>query len=155
MTVGRMQITLGEHCEPRKTRQDSSSLGSAARRLTLSRWALWLDLSEISYPSISTAKATRCATERLTTLGGTAPGTEAPYYTRRRLRPHMCPGLAARRAPTQIEIAAENALLYLATDGGDGGGNTAARKTCYVDGKMAYLSAASRSIGAGQANAGR
>ena len=38
MTVGRMQITLGEHCGPRKTRQDSSSLGSAARRLTLSRY---------------------------------------------------------------------------------------------------------------------
>eukprot|EP00964_Phaeocystis_antarctica_P122348 scaffold86003_cov77-Phaeocystis_antarctica.AAC.1 len=36
MTVGRMQITLGEQCGPRKTRQDSSSLGSAARRLTLS-----------------------------------------------------------------------------------------------------------------------
>eukprot|EP00964_Phaeocystis_antarctica_P035174 scaffold20063_cov30-Phaeocystis_antarctica.AAC.3 len=54
-----MQITLGEHGGPRKTRQDSSSLGSATRRLTLSRWALWLDLSEISYPSISTAEATR------------------------------------------------------------------------------------------------
>ena len=38
MTVGRMQITLGEHCGPRKTRQDSSSLGTAARRLTLSRY---------------------------------------------------------------------------------------------------------------------
>ena len=40
MTVGRMQITLGEHGGPRKTRQDSScsSLGSAARRLTLSRY---------------------------------------------------------------------------------------------------------------------
>eukprot|EP00964_Phaeocystis_antarctica_P062273 scaffold37295_cov71-Phaeocystis_antarctica.AAC.2 len=38
MTVGRMQITLGEHGWPRKTRQDSSSLGSAARRLTLSRY---------------------------------------------------------------------------------------------------------------------
>ena len=38
MTVGRMQITLGEHGGPRKTRQDSSSLGTAARRLTLSRY---------------------------------------------------------------------------------------------------------------------
>jgi len=38
MTVGRMQITLGEHGGPSKTRQDSSSLGSAARRLTLSRY---------------------------------------------------------------------------------------------------------------------
>ena len=38
MTVGRMQITLGEHGGPRKTRQDSSSLGPAARRLTLSRY---------------------------------------------------------------------------------------------------------------------
>ena len=38
MAVGRMQITLGEHGGPRKTRQDSSSLGSAARRLTLSRY---------------------------------------------------------------------------------------------------------------------
>ena len=28
MTVGRMQITLGEHGGPRKTRQDSSSLGT-------------------------------------------------------------------------------------------------------------------------------
>ena len=37
MTVGRMQIALGEHGGPRKTRQDSSSLGSAAQRLTLSR----------------------------------------------------------------------------------------------------------------------
>ena len=87
MTVGRMQITLGEHGGPRKTRQDSSSLGTAARRLTLSRyvarlkprcgslalsviwyvlircrrWALWLDLSEISYPSLVAAKATRWA----------------------------------------------------------------------------------------------
>ena len=32
------QTTLGEHRGPRKTRQDSSSLGSAARRLTLSRY---------------------------------------------------------------------------------------------------------------------
>ena len=38
MTVGRMQTTLDEHGGPRKTRQDSSSLGSAARRLTLSRY---------------------------------------------------------------------------------------------------------------------
>ena len=38
MTVGRMQITLGEHGGPRKTRQDSFSLGTAARRLTLSRY---------------------------------------------------------------------------------------------------------------------
>ena len=38
MTVGRMQITLGEHGGPRKFRQDSSSLGTAARRLTLSRY---------------------------------------------------------------------------------------------------------------------
>jgi hypothetical protein len=38
MTVGRMQIALGEHSGPRKTRQDSSSLGSAAQRLTLSRY---------------------------------------------------------------------------------------------------------------------
>ena len=38
MTVGRMQITLGEHGGPRETRQDSSSLGTAARRLTLSRY---------------------------------------------------------------------------------------------------------------------
>ena len=88
MTVGQMQITLGEHGGQRKTRQDSSSLGTAARRLTLSRYVarlkprcgslalsvMWyvptvsqvgamarlLDLSEISYPSISTAKATRC-----------------------------------------------------------------------------------------------
>ena len=38
--MGRMQITLGEHGGPRKTRQcqDSSSLGTAARRLTLSRY---------------------------------------------------------------------------------------------------------------------
>jgi hypothetical protein len=35
MTVGRMQIALGEHGGPRKTRQDSSSLGSAAQRLIL------------------------------------------------------------------------------------------------------------------------
>ena len=33
-----MQVTLGEHGGPRKTRQDSSSLGTAARRLTLSRY---------------------------------------------------------------------------------------------------------------------
>ena len=32
------QTTLGEHRGPRKTRQDSSSLGCAARRLTLSRY---------------------------------------------------------------------------------------------------------------------
>ena len=38
MVVGWKQITLGEHRGPRKTRQDSSSLGSAARRLTLSRY---------------------------------------------------------------------------------------------------------------------
>ena len=36
--LGRMQIALGEHGGPRKTRQDSSSLGSAAQRLTLSRY---------------------------------------------------------------------------------------------------------------------
>ena len=38
MVVGWKQITFGEHRGPRKTRQDSSSLGSAARRLTLSRY---------------------------------------------------------------------------------------------------------------------
>jgi hypothetical protein len=38
MTVGRMQIALGEHGGPCKTRPDSSSLGSAAQRLTLSRY---------------------------------------------------------------------------------------------------------------------
>lgn len=38
MVVGWKQITLGEHRGPRKTRQDSSSLGNAARRLTLSRY---------------------------------------------------------------------------------------------------------------------
>ena len=32
----RMQVTLGEHGGPRKTRQDSFSLGTAGRRLTLS-----------------------------------------------------------------------------------------------------------------------
>ena len=31
-------MTLGEHRGPRKTRQDTSSLGCAARRLTLSRY---------------------------------------------------------------------------------------------------------------------
>ena len=33
-----MQVTLGEHGGPRKTRQDSFSLGTAGRRLTLSRY---------------------------------------------------------------------------------------------------------------------
>ena len=37
MTVGRMHITLGEHGGPRKTRQDSSSLGSCPATETLSR----------------------------------------------------------------------------------------------------------------------
>ena len=38
MVVAWKQTTLGEHRGPRKTRQDSSLLGNAARRLTLSRY---------------------------------------------------------------------------------------------------------------------
>ena len=38
MVVGWKRTILGEHRGPRKTRQDSSSLGCAARRLTLSRY---------------------------------------------------------------------------------------------------------------------
>ena len=39
MTIGRMQVTLGEHGGPRKTRQDSPSRWAPpGRRLTLSRY---------------------------------------------------------------------------------------------------------------------
>eukprot|EP00964_Phaeocystis_antarctica_P087783 scaffold55792_cov34-Phaeocystis_antarctica.AAC.1 len=57
MTVGRMQITLGEHGGPGKTRQDSSSLGSAARRLTLSRY-----VARLKPRCRSLALSVRCGT---------------------------------------------------------------------------------------------
>jgi hypothetical protein len=72
MTVGRMQIALGEHVASTVGRvtlvtQDSSSLGSAAQRLTLSRYVARLKppcgslaLSVVSDVVAYVLKALRC-----------------------------------------------------------------------------------------------
>ena len=51
MTMERMQVTLGEHGGPRKTRQDSFSLGTASRRLTL-RAGMWRQVRGIAQAAL-------------------------------------------------------------------------------------------------------